>query len=309
MIKRGGLISIVFIGLMMGVFPYGAEAQNRQTPAEVGGAGVEASQGGDDIGVILNTLNEALDENRQLRNELQTAREEMKKVVLEGNALRGQVRIFERDKERIEKQWEDRVAQLTDELRGRREEIRDLEDQIRQIQTKTEDLEREKGVLRDEQRKLSEVLESGMIVGEPEEYGRLLEQAQESSEGALRKVREAEAERERLREESADLNFQLGTIAFRHRDFESAVRYFQTTLRLRPSDANAHHNLGIIFDYYIPDPDRAIYHYRQYLNMIPVQETAHEIRERILTLRLGKSITPPAEPLKKEFFKNRHYTN
>jgi len=45
------------------------------------------------------------------------------------------------------------------------------------------------------------------------------------------------------------------------------------------------------------------------LNLIPVTQNANEIRERILELRLEKSVTPTGEPLRQEYFKSRHYIN
>lgn len=308
MTRWAGMALVLMIGTAV-FFTGLAAAQQKEagTPA----APVESGSGtgGEDIGTVLNTLNEALGENQTLKGELETARGEMKKVVLEGNALRSQVKAFEKDKARAEKQWEERVTKLTDELRSRQKEIQEMKDKIQDAELRSKVLEEEKKTLSEERKKLNELMEKGMVEGEREEYDKLLSEAQSASDSSLEKIRAIDTERERLREESANLNFQLGTVAFDNRDFESAVLYFQKTLELRPSDANANHNLGIIFDYYVPDPDRAIYHYRRYLNLIPLEENANEIRERILALRIGKSVVPPAEPLKRDFFKNPHYTN
>jgi len=75
-----------------------------------------------------------------------------------------------------------------------------------------------------------------------------------STDAAVEKIRAADKARQGLKEEAADLHFDLGNNAFQKRDFETAIFHYQKTVQLRPSDAYAHHNLGIILIIMSPIP-------------------------------------------------------
>ncbi len=263
---------------------------------------------GEDIETVLNTLNETLNENRALKQKLEAAQKEMKTIMAEGNTLKGQLRTYERDKKRGDERQTAMLDQTTSELAKRNQEMNNLKAQMDVIQKELAELQKKNEEAQQEKNRLQEILKKSVIEGEREEYLKLISEAEKSNESALGKVMASDREKEILKTSLADSEFKLGNEAFRRRDFEAAVVHYMKTLENRPSDAYANHNLGIIFDYYLLDKDRAIHYYRNYLDLKPVTEEANEIRERILELRLGKALIPP-KPLETDYYRYKHYTS
>jgi hypothetical protein len=61
-----------------------------------------------------------------------------------------------------------------------------------------------------------------------------------------------------------------------------------------------HHNLAVIYDYYLNDQPMALHHYKKYMDLEPLQKESHKIRERMLDLELLSKVVPDY-PLKLDF--------
>jgi len=57
---------------------------------------------------------------------------------------------------------------------------------------------------------------------------------------------------------------QLGILYRQARDFSAARDAYEQALKLKPNYAEAHYNLAILYDAWLPSPNQAIGHYRQY---------------------------------------------
>ena len=71
----------------------------------------------------------------------------------------------------------------------------------------------------------------------------------------------------------------------RHRgrsEYESAVKAFEKCLRLSPGSADAHLQLGMLYEDHLQEPIRALYHYREYARKRPDGESA-EVAEKSVT--------------------------
>jgi len=263
---------------------------------------------GEDLEVLLDTLNETLTENLRLEQQLENKDEEMKQIMAQGNVLRGEIRRLERERDRRVRLERNRTTTITQNLEERTKELTEVKNHLETLEQEMKEIDSERVMLEEKNHSLEELLDQAILQEEADEYRSLLEQAKNSSAEALQKVTSVMKEREQMKVELADLHFSLGNVATNAREFEKAVVHYQKALELNPSDPETHHNLGIIFDYYIPDPDRALHHYRNYLQIMPLDEAANKIRERVLELRIRKSIIP-GEPLKKEFYRYQHNAN
>jgi tetratricopeptide (TPR) repeat protein len=91
-------------------------------------------------------------------------------------------------------------------------------------------------------------------------YGRTGRPAQ-----ALESLREAI----RLNPERAAFYNELGLISRREGKFDDARRYYAKALDLDPNYAYAHLNIGILYDLYLQDIEKAMQHYQRYQELTP----------------------------------------
>src|SRR5215470_19250756 len=91
-------------------------------------------------------------------------------------------------------------------------------------------------------------------------YGRTGRPAQ-----ALESLREAV----RLNPERAAYYNELGVISRREGKFDDARRYYAKALDLEPNYAYAHLNMGILYDLYLQDTEKAMQHYQRYQELAP----------------------------------------
>lgn len=61
--------------------------------------------------------------------------------------------------------------------------------------------------------------------------------------------------------------------------YKEAVREYKKTLELVPDNANIHYNLGIIYDDYLQDEEKANFYYGRYLELYPDAPDAGIVRE------------------------------
>jgi tetratricopeptide (TPR) repeat protein len=91
-------------------------------------------------------------------------------------------------------------------------------------------------------------------------YGRTGRAAQ-----ALESLREAI----RLNPDRAAYYNELGVVSRREGKFEDARRYYARALDLDPGYAYAHLNIGILYDLYLQDSEKAVEHYQRYQELRP----------------------------------------
>jgi Flp pilus assembly protein TadD len=91
-------------------------------------------------------------------------------------------------------------------------------------------------------------------------YGRTGRPAQ-----ALESLREAV----RLNPERAAYYNELGLISRREGKFDDARRYYAKALDLDPNYAYAHLNMGILYDLYLQDAEKAMQQYQRYQELTP----------------------------------------
>ncbi len=92
-------------------------------------------------------------------------------------------------------------------------------------------------------------------------------------------------EHERLLQELADTHYNMGVLFSEKNDYVRAAKEFQQVIELRPSDPEAQYNLGIIYAEYLPDREKAIQFFRQYLSGNPKGNEASYAKHFIASWR------------------------
>lgn len=251
---------------------------------------------------IVQTLNETLKENRALRDKAILAEQALDETKTQNNLLANQIRQLQAqmaDLERTGKSEQNELARQTSEIK---QQIENLEKQKNDFESMRLETEKKNQEIINENKRLQELLSTSILESEKKEYTALLKRTESSAKRAVRAFSGAKKESESLKRKLSNEYYTLGNLFFEKQDYKKAISQFKKALRLNSEDAWSHHNLGVIYDYYLNDNKRALYHYRKYLQIKPLEEGAREIRERILHLGLGKHIVPDY-PIRLDFNK------
>lgn len=110
---------------------------------------------------------------------------------------------------------------------------------------------------------------------------------------------------ERLTRSEAKSAYDLALQKYQKGYYNEAVAMYKRALEVDPDLSRAHFDLGLIYDDYLPDKDRAIYHYSMYLRLEPNAEKASMVREWIEKARGEAGLashgpTPTAEVVRSD---------
>jgi tetratricopeptide (TPR) repeat protein len=268
---------------------------------------METSEPQIDIDTVVETLNETLNENRSLRQEVKELKETVKTADVEKNVLQSQIRRLARQEERQKSDTYEQMQERQRKIEKLKSMIKDLQIKSAQHQEMRMEAEERLYQIEGENERVRALLDQAILESERDQYVRLIETARLNSLETLDKVKSLESYNEQLRIELSSAHYNLGNIMFQSRDIDSALVHYERTLALDPTDSWAHHNLAIIYDYYKKNDEAATRHYREYLKLKPVNEEAHQVRERLLDRELAQHVIPP-QPLRFEYNKSDHRT-
>lgn len=82
-------------------------------------------------------------------------------------------------------------------------------------------------------------------------------------------------------DEVKEPHYILGQSRFNAMEYDGAVEAFEQALEVNPHSAQAHFQLGMLYDQKVPDPAAAIYHYQQYLKYNPNAGNAYVVTQHI----------------------------
>lgn len=150
---------------------------------------------------------------------------------------------------------EKQVTELEDEMHRLEQELTDREEDLRAMKVELE--KREHRLIKAE--RVAEVLES-----------------------AREDVLHA-SDREKL-----DMHYNMAAVYAREGKFEQAEREYLRALRLDPTDADVHYNLGILYDDELNASTKAAVHYRRYLKLNPHGPDADQVRDWLMKLEMKK---------------------
>jgi tetratricopeptide (TPR) repeat protein len=84
--------------------------------------------------------------------------------------------------------------------------------------------------------------------------------------------------------ERSDLHYNMAVVYAGKGQYEDAEREYLNALRTDPTDADAHFNLGILYEEIFKNKDKAAMHYRRFLKLRPDSPDAIQVREWLLHL-------------------------
>jgi len=89
---------------------------------------------------------------------------------------------------------------------------------------------------------------------------------------------------EALQKERALYHYNLG-VSYAHAKFyDEAIGAYEKSLFFNPNNPEAHYNLGLLYADYKSDSEKAIFHYKKYLELKPEAEDKEEVEARIKRL-------------------------
>lgn len=258
------------------------------------------TKGAPNVETLLQTLNETLEENRKLRTSMKSIQESLEKITVENADLKSQLKRMSASVLERERAQSEDLKNREDELAKAKQAVTKLVRERKTLGTSSDEMQAQMKELRLENERLEKLLAGTILESEKEDYLRLIENARDASSKAVSRLSKANHEIEDLRHESSSLAYQMAVLLFQNQDYEGATRYFSLALERNPNLSYAHHNLGVLYDYYLDDDEKAIRHYKQYLHLKPAEERALEIRKRVLDLTLLRDVTPKT-PLHSDF--------
>lgn len=249
---------------------------------------------------ILDALNDALLENRKLRENMVTIQEALERMTVDNNVLKSRIRTLEKDVEisktevvqssTTREEQDAAINQLSSEKENLYEELLKRESQIGDLEKGNENLK--------------EVLDHAILEEERQDYDLLMRDTSEKVSGAIEKLSGVKRENEKIREELTNLYYMMGNAMFENKNYEGAIKEYKKALDWNPTHSYAHHNLAVIYDYYLDDHPKAAFHYEKYMELKPLEEAAHHIRERVIEIGLMRNAVP-AYPLRLDY--NEHH--
>jgi tetratricopeptide (TPR) repeat protein len=268
------------------------EKLNETQPADV-----EKQQ---NIEEILGALNDALLENRKLRENMGIIQEAVARMTVDSSVLQSRIRTLEKEAE----QSKNAVAQSATSHEEQGAAISQLSSEKENLYAELLKREAEIKELEKGNEQLQEVLDHTILEEERQEYDRLMQETSAKVGDMVEKLSGVKRENEKIKEELTDLYYLMGNAMFENKNYEGAIKEYKKTLEWNPSHSYAHHNLAVIYDYYLDNHPRAAFHYEKYLALKPLDEAAHHIRERVIEIGLIRNAVP-AYPLRLDY--NEHH--
>jgi tetratricopeptide (TPR) repeat protein len=212
-------------------------------------------------------------QNRILKSRLENLNEMNTRAKAELDRLNSERAKLEEEAERLKKDslaYLKQQSVLQEELEKQKKELIAQESKIDKLSKELEQAKQEALKLKQEQQKLGYKKESELKQKE-EEITRL------NSELAQLKVT--------LNKKEALFRYNLGVIYTENGHYDEAVDEYEKALKLNPNLSQVHYNLGIIYSDYFNDPQKAVYHYQQYLRLEPNALDAEEVKSWISELQ------------------------
>lgn len=145
-----------------------------------------------------------------------------------------------------------------------------LEEAQKIIETKEGDLQREKSKLEQLEKKIDKEKTK-------EQKGFLKEKEELKNKITLLE--------ETLKKERALYHYNLAVAYTQAKLYDEAVGAYEKSLKFNPDNPEAHYNLGLLYQNYKSDPDKAVTHYQRYLELKPEAEDKEEVKGWIESLK------------------------
>jgi tetratricopeptide (TPR) repeat protein len=86
--------------------------------------------------------------------------------------------------------------------------------------------------------------------------------------------------------EKLNMHYNMASVYAREGKFTEAENEYLQALRIDPTDADVHYNLGILYDDEMKQSEKAMVHYRRYLQLNPHGLDADRVRTWLRKLEM-----------------------
>ncbi|MBN2300973.1 MAG: tetratricopeptide repeat protein [Lentisphaerae bacterium] len=87
--------------------------------------------------------------------------------------------------------------------------------------------------------------------------------------------------------EKRDMHYNMGAIYAKEGQYHAAEKEYLNALRIDPTDASVHYNLGILYDDHLGDKQKAARHYRRYLKLNPHASDIDQVRSWLMKIEMS----------------------
>lgn len=218
---------------------------------------------------------------------LSSEREKMERRAVELEQLKekmqGEIQRLSLEKQKAEQANERLKAQIISYLKQQRQISEGWEKDKKSLAEAKEKLVREQEELKKSKEELSRLKKQEQ---KWKELGSRLDGLEAEKERSERKAKDLEEALEKAaltyqeeqKRQEALFHYNLGVAYTKTGDYASATAEYEKALKIDPDDADAHYNLGIIYDDCNQDAQKAIEHYRRYLELRPDAEDIYEVK-------------------------------
>ncbi len=230
---------------------------------------------------------------QNLRNELEGLRQE--KTTFQQKAQSGEVQVQELSTELTTLKEDKTIAvQKHEELKHQVESaenmlenqnkkildlekrLKDADEKIRRHKKASDNLEQQTRSARSNPAMTAEyvkLVESQWLTAETK-----TQELKSDLDKSLAELSSYNMDRQKMRSETATMHYNLAVILTNQQNYEAAIREYLKVLELRPDDAESHYNLGIIYDDYAKNHEKAIEHYRQFVRVSPDSPETNKVK-------------------------------
>jgi tetratricopeptide (TPR) repeat protein len=93
----------------------------------------------------------------------------------------------------------------------------------------------------------------------------------------------------KAREDKSKLYFELGNAYTKAKLYKNAIDAYLECLKANPKNYEAHYNLGLVYQRYQGDTDKAVYHFKRYLASNPSPDRKRDVQYLLAMLQSGRS--------------------
>ena len=201
-------------------------------------------------------------------------------ISTEINDIEGQRLKLQETLNTFEENFQEKEAQLSQQIKQDKSLIKSLEKKLEEAKRRAKKLEVDK-----KENKIS----SAKTIEAQEEQEKLKEKTEkfeEEREQLNAKIKEL---RVNLAEKEAIVHYNLGVNFFQRQNFDSAIAEYEKAVGANPKHAPTRYNLGILYEEYKKDYNKAIIHYNEYILLNPDVKDTSVVRGWISELKIKAS--------------------
>ncbi len=180
---------------------------------------------------------------------------------------------------------EAKIQDLEERTLAAESKLTEIEDELKTKTAKTSLQESEIMVLREEKSKLEQKLIKyieKIIEGDrPGLKDIKLEKRDEFTYQYLPEGLKVKSKRE-IDQQKLDMHYNLAIAYDRRRMYKEERKEYLKCLKINPKDANVHYNLAILYDDKLNMNDKAIHHYKKFIQLRPIGEGVAKVKDWIL---------------------------